>query len=207
MTVHVTYLQARFIHVVCLDRWRAASRGRSSSFRCDQCQYNYQMRRTMISGLASNKLALTTLTIISLLCTLYLAGFAASAVLDVVEYSPARHSSSYSGYGAGGGSILDEFFISDSAIIREAIKSSWSFFENALGGSTDPTERWDGQDEPDIQKDPTAWDIWNERTSPRKSSKAGVRGGVEHMLKGASLLGYPFLPPINHKVADTDVCI
>jgi hypothetical protein len=124
---------------------------------------------------------------------LYLAGFLASAITDAVDHSPA---SAYSKP-----SFFEEFYISDGAIIREAVGGAWSLLDQILSGSrveSDPAiEKWN--DEPDIQKDPNAWDEWKERqsfpTSARGRSTSDsnienwIRDTIRHLLKGASLVG------------------
>ena len=47
-------LDAKYVHVKCLQRWRNTSSSRSAFFSCPQCRYQYRFARTKIVGLASN---------------------------------------------------------------------------------------------------------------------------------------------------------
>lgn len=181
------------------------SRGQKSSYRCDQCKYDYKLRRTKISGLATNKgesflcekyrrrcpnnnfllVALSSLTILLLSILLYLSGFVASAMIDIVEYRP-----SY----AGAGGFFEDMFISDSAIIQESVSSAFEFFDQYILGQFDDGGTKGDDAEPDIRRDPEAWDRWDEATKRGRKSEpthgqSWIRATLAHMMKGASLVG------------------
>lgn len=136
----------------------------------------------------SNIGALTSLTICLLTVLLYLAGFLAAAITDVIDYAP----SSSSSYAQSG--FFEEFYISDGAIIREAVGGAWTLLDQIVGSTAKMSSNSaaeEGGEEPDIQRDPNAWDQWNERqsSSSRSHSKSWFRRTIEHLLKGGTLVG------------------
>ncbi|KAJ8600830.1 hypothetical protein CTAYLR_006411 [Chrysophaeum taylorii] len=68
----------RYVHVDCLNRWRAMAPGARSRFRCDQCGYEYRVRRTTLGTfLASETGALAVAG-----CLLGVSVYAAGASLE-----------------------------------------------------------------------------------------------------------------------------
>ncbi|OCF56128.1 hypothetical protein L486_06069 [Kwoniella mangroviensis CBS 10435] len=59
----------RYVHVKCLNAWRGTG---TNAVKCPQCHYRYQLRRTLISGLATSRpiLLLSTILTFSLLTLL-----------------------------------------------------------------------------------------------------------------------------------------
>ncbi|WWD06973.1 hypothetical protein V865_005070 [Kwoniella europaea PYCC6329] len=62
----------RHVHVKCLNAWRGTGTNAKAHLECPQCHYRYQLRRTVISGLATSRpiLLLSTIITFSLLTLL-----------------------------------------------------------------------------------------------------------------------------------------
>ncbi|WWC72865.1 uncharacterized protein I206_106829 [Kwoniella pini CBS 10737] len=45
----------RYVHVKCLNAWRGTGTNAKAHLECPQCHYRYQLRRTLISGLATSR--------------------------------------------------------------------------------------------------------------------------------------------------------
>lgn len=73
--------QAR-VHVGCLQRWRRTSASRASFWKCDQCGFRYQLRRTKIAGLAENRWAKGGVTLVVFLLLVTIAGYIAGYLVE-----------------------------------------------------------------------------------------------------------------------------
>eukprot|EP00434_Breviolum_minutum_P036610 symbB.v1.2.032442.t1/scaffold3895.1/size70954/9 len=54
----------RFVHIECLNMWRASSANPQSSFRCDQCQFKYSVQRALYANILRSALVLHTVTMV-----------------------------------------------------------------------------------------------------------------------------------------------
>ncbi|CAK9014465.1 unnamed protein product [Durusdinium trenchii] len=54
----------RYVHMDCLNMWRASSANPQSSFRCDQCQYVYSVQRAFYANILRSALVLHTVTLL-----------------------------------------------------------------------------------------------------------------------------------------------
>lgn len=61
----------RFVHVHCLQRWRQEKETHPSFYRCDQCHYNYNMRRVDAAGILGHPYLVEATTVHSL-CPCYI---------------------------------------------------------------------------------------------------------------------------------------
>jgi RING-variant domain len=57
----------KYVHVECLQRWRAEASNKSAYFRCEQCRYRYNLRRVTASGLLGSPCVLPLLTAVIML--------------------------------------------------------------------------------------------------------------------------------------------
>lgn len=54
----------RFVHMDCLNMWRFASANPQSSFRCDQCHFEYSVQRALYANILRSALVLHTVTLV-----------------------------------------------------------------------------------------------------------------------------------------------
>ncbi|WRT69308.1 uncharacterized protein IL334_006292 [Kwoniella shivajii] len=64
----------RHVHVNCLNAWRGTGTNAKAHMECPQCHYRYQLRRTLISGLATSRPILLLSTLISFVSLTLLLG-------------------------------------------------------------------------------------------------------------------------------------
>eukprot|EP00966_Prymnesium_polylepis_P175518 4062099-Prymnesium_polylepis.1 len=62
----------RFVHVHCLNEWRATSQNPRSFFRCDQCRYEYRVQRTALASVLQSEAAVLVASAVLLLATVAL---------------------------------------------------------------------------------------------------------------------------------------
>ncbi|KAF9133139.1 hypothetical protein BGW39_010468 [Mortierella sp. 14UC] len=65
---------SRYIHLGCLEKWRAMSPRKESFYRCDTCHYEYSFRRPWAASILGNKWFLRLLTVFLVILIAY--GFA-----------------------------------------------------------------------------------------------------------------------------------
>ncbi|KAI5476868.1 ORMDL family protein [Pseudohyphozyma bogoriensis] len=170
---------SRFVHVKCLDRWRAASAG-SAFYKCDQCGYEYKLRRTKIAGLAQNPIALSGVTIAAFTLLIFFAGFIANFILSAVDARAAAMRES-GGFG--------DIFVSDYVIMGEGVREAVDFF-----GSTVDKASWSAlKAAPANEEEEDGSSYRYFRSMPKKAQKevkpTWARRTVEHFIKGLSLVG------------------
>ena len=77
---------ARFVHVACLNSWRASSSNQRSYYRCDTCHYEYRLQRLWLADVLLSHSVQLSLTIILFLVGALVVGlmchFAAPWVVD-----------------------------------------------------------------------------------------------------------------------------
>ncbi|KAM0793701.1 hypothetical protein ACM66B_001126 [Microbotryomycetes sp. NB124-2] len=114
---------SRYVHVMCLDKWRSASANSSSFYQCDQCFYKYRFRRTRLATLVNSQLTLLAVTCILFTLIVYLSGFAANSVLAFAERRRASHS------------LFEDIFVSDHVILSEGVKDAVDLLGKQLENS------------------------------------------------------------------------
>lgn len=163
---------SRFVHVECLNRWRQRSVGANSFFRCDQCQYEYRISRSSVSGLATNKYALGIVTFVFFTLLIFLSGFLATGVLEAVQARQVR-------------SVFDEFWVSDYQIMGETMQEAVQFFgtgiEKATGIKTNPVTSYDS---------PPWYSFFKVSNSSTTSNQSTLlKRTIQHFIKGFSFVG------------------
>ncbi|KAM0746780.1 hypothetical protein T439DRAFT_329477 [Meredithblackwellia eburnea MCA 4105] len=188
---------SRYVHVVCLDRWRMASAGNNSFYKCHQCGYEYKLRRAKIASIAQHRVTLLLTTSIVFMFLIYLAGFAANYLLSIVEKRAA----------ALNGGLLDEFFVSDYVIVGEGMREAVDFFGKTVDKTgwkaltAEPTQEDDDDDSGDDGSG-TLYRKYFVSERKRREEKAKLaeqrrrsrkapfgRRVAEHFIKGFSLVG------------------
>ncbi|WVF65304.1 hypothetical protein IAT40_000028 [Kwoniella sp. CBS 6097] len=80
----------RYVHVNCLNAWRGTGTNAKAHMECPQCHYRYQLRRTLVSGLATSRPILILSTGITFLSITLTVGQILHLMLNK---SPAMHRS------------------------------------------------------------------------------------------------------------------
>ncbi|KAF9165864.1 hypothetical protein DFQ26_009234 [Actinomortierella ambigua] len=65
----------KYVHVECLNEWRARSPKRESHYKCDTCKYEFSFRRTSFAKYLSHPATLFILTILAFALAVFAAGF------------------------------------------------------------------------------------------------------------------------------------
>jgi len=71
----------RYVHVVCLNRWRHASPSRSAFFQCPQCRYKYHFARTHVVGMATSPFVISFFSLNLFIVLVFAASFVGSFFL------------------------------------------------------------------------------------------------------------------------------
>lgn len=71
----------RHVHVSCLNAWRAAAPDARSSFRCDQCRYNYRIERTRVAAFLQTQRGALAVAFTVLGVVVLVAGYASLLVV------------------------------------------------------------------------------------------------------------------------------
>ncbi|EKX54165.1 hypothetical protein GUITHDRAFT_100414 [Guillardia theta CCMP2712] len=64
----------RYVHVACLNRWRAVSNNPQSYYQCDSCRYKYNLRRTAFAEYCNSYKVQEVLTTVTCVCLVVLGG-------------------------------------------------------------------------------------------------------------------------------------
>jgi hypothetical protein len=90
----------RYVHVDCLNQWRALSTNSNSYYRCDQCHYQYNLQRTEWAQAVQSPQAVEGLTLLVCVLLVLLTGLPAyflnvhTLFYEWVEWVPPWHSHS-----------------------------------------------------------------------------------------------------------------
>jgi hypothetical protein len=88
----------RFVHVDCLNQWRAVSTNSNSNYRCDQCHYEYNLQRTDWASAVQSAEAVEALTAMVCVLLVLIAGVPSYVLnthalfYDWVEWTPPWYS-------------------------------------------------------------------------------------------------------------------
>ncbi|BGP52799.1 hypothetical protein JCM8202_003879 [Rhodotorula sphaerocarpa] len=116
---------SRYVHTGCLEAWRKAAPNERAFWECQQCGYQYRLRRTSLARLVTSPLTVTFLTLVFFLLLVFLAGFLANSLLAVVEQRAASS--------AG---MLDDWFVSDHVLVGEGVREAVAFVSHQLEESS-----------------------------------------------------------------------
>ncbi|KAF9435607.1 hypothetical protein BGZ76_005894 [Entomortierella beljakovae] len=78
----------KYVHVECLNAWRARSQKRESHYKCDTCKYSFSFRRTSFAKYLAHPLTVFALTIIVFIAAVFAAGFAMKLLLYLMMDEP-----------------------------------------------------------------------------------------------------------------------
>ncbi|KAH9044823.1 hypothetical protein EDB85DRAFT_2105995 [Lactarius pseudohatsudake] len=73
------------VHLACLQRWRNTSSNASSFFVCPQCHYHYRFARTKIVGLATNPVAIATLSTVFFTAIVFASSFLTTTLISPLD--------------------------------------------------------------------------------------------------------------------------
>ncbi|KAG0225978.1 hypothetical protein BGW42_003966 [Actinomortierella wolfii] len=65
----------KYVHIACLNEWRARSPKRESHYKCDTCKYEFSFRRTSFAKYLGHPATLFILTILVFVVAVFAAGF------------------------------------------------------------------------------------------------------------------------------------
>ncbi|GAA5965481.1 hypothetical protein JCM3765_003297 [Sporobolomyces pararoseus] len=122
---------SQYVHTECLTAWRKASTNSSNFYRCGTCSYEYRFQRTLLGNIINSRFSVLSITLISFLALIWIAGFLANSLLSVVE----SRSSVWNG------TPFDDFFVSDHILLGEGVRESLSFVTHQLEDSRWPAAR------------------------------------------------------------------
>ncbi|KAI1316986.1 hypothetical protein EDD11_009144 [Mortierella claussenii] len=78
----------KYVHVECLNAWRARSPKRESHYKCDTCKYSFSFRRTSFARYLAHPLTVFVLTLIVFAMAVFAAGFAMKLLLYLTMDEP-----------------------------------------------------------------------------------------------------------------------
>lgn len=64
----------RYVHVSCLQKWRASAPRTQSRFRCDQCGYRYRLKRTALASFLSSEMGAISVAVAILAVAIQIVG-------------------------------------------------------------------------------------------------------------------------------------
>lgn len=80
---------SRFVHIECLNQWRASSASDVSFFQCDVCGYQYNLRRTQWASVLQSDTAQLCATVLLILLMTLVLGVGLNRVSVLLEWSTA----------------------------------------------------------------------------------------------------------------------
>ncbi|KAF9944776.1 hypothetical protein BGZ70_004352, partial [Mortierella alpina] len=78
----------KYVHVECLNAWRARSPKRESHYKCDTCKYSFSFRRTSFARYLAHPLTVFVLTVLVFAAAVFAAGFAMKLLLYLTLDEP-----------------------------------------------------------------------------------------------------------------------
>ncbi|KAI0307881.1 hypothetical protein B0F90DRAFT_79552 [Multifurca ochricompacta] len=124
------------VHVACLQRWRNTSSNSSAFFVCPQCHYHYRFARTKIVGLATNPVAIATLSTILFTAIVFASSFFATAVLSSLDEP------SYDSYGSSPIYLTTGWgywtWTNPYSVGRDLVRAALRIIQDETGGIFDP---------------------------------------------------------------------
>ncbi|KAF8937497.1 hypothetical protein BGZ58_002602 [Dissophora ornata] len=78
----------KYVHVECLNAWRARSPKRESHYKCDTCKYSFSFRRTSFARYLAHPLTVFVLTVVVFAAAVFAAGFAMKLLLYLMMDEP-----------------------------------------------------------------------------------------------------------------------
>jgi len=124
------------VHVACLQRWRNISPNASAFFVCPQCRYHYRFARTKVVGLATNPVAIATLSSVLFTIIVYASSFLTTTLLTSLDDpSYGSYSSSTVYFTTGGGYWT---WTNPYTVGRDLVRAALRIIQDETGGILNP---------------------------------------------------------------------
>ncbi|KAK3827827.1 MAG: hypothetical protein J3Q66DRAFT_321193 [Benniella sp.] len=78
----------KYVHIECLNSWRARSPKRESHYKCDTCKYSFSFRRTSFAQFLGHPLTVIALTLVAFVVLVFIAGFVMKLLLYLTMDEP-----------------------------------------------------------------------------------------------------------------------
>ncbi|KAF8481258.1 hypothetical protein DFH94DRAFT_739031 [Russula ochroleuca] len=125
-----------YVHVACLQRWRNTSANASAFFVCPQCRYRYRFARTKIVGLATNPVAIATLSTVLFTVIVYASSFLTTTLLSSLDDPSYNSLGSSTMYVASGGGYWT--WTNPYTVGRDLVRAALRIIQDEAGGVFDP---------------------------------------------------------------------
>ncbi|KAH9982553.1 hypothetical protein BGW80DRAFT_1263799 [Lactifluus volemus] len=125
----------RHVHLACLQRWRNSSANASAFFVCPQCHYHYRFARTSVVGLATNPVAIATLSTILFTGIVFASSFLTTTILASLDEPVNESYGSSAVYFMGGGYWA---WTNPYSVGRDLVRAALRIIQDETGGILDP---------------------------------------------------------------------
>ncbi|KAH9175439.1 hypothetical protein EDB89DRAFT_1847870 [Lactarius sanguifluus] len=123
------------VHLACLQRWRNTSSNASSFFVCPQCHYHYRFARTKIVGLATNPVAIATLSTVFFTAIVFASSFLTTTLISPLDEP------SYVSYGTSAIYVSGWDYwtwTNPYSVGRDLVRAALRIIQDETGGLFDP---------------------------------------------------------------------
>ncbi|KAH9025891.1 hypothetical protein EDB85DRAFT_2134266 [Lactarius pseudohatsudake] len=123
------------VHLACLQRWRNTSSNASSFFVCPQCHYHYRFARTKIVGLATNPVAIATLSTVFFTAIVFASSFLTTTLISPLDEP------SYVSYGTSALYVSGWDYwtwTNPYSVGRDLVRAALRIIQDETGGLFDP---------------------------------------------------------------------
>jgi hypothetical protein len=126
------------VHLACLQRWRNTSSNSSAFFVCPQCRYHYRFARTKIVGLATNPVAIATLSTVFFTAIVFGSSFLTTTLVSSLDEPPESYTSydSTTIYLSSGWSYWA--WTNPYSVGRDLVRAALRIIQDETGGLFDP---------------------------------------------------------------------
>ncbi|KAI9445120.1 hypothetical protein H4582DRAFT_886845 [Lactarius indigo] len=123
------------VHIACLQRWRNTSSNASAFFVCPQCHYHYRFARTKIVGLATNPVAIATLSTVFFTVIVFASSFLTTTLISPLD-EPSYVSYGTSALYASGWGYWT--WTNPYSVGRDLVRAALRIIQDETGGLFDP---------------------------------------------------------------------
>ncbi|KAH9064140.1 hypothetical protein EDB87DRAFT_1377055 [Lactarius vividus] len=123
------------VHLACLQRWRNTSSNASAFFVCPQCHYHYRFARTKIVGLATNPVAIATLSTVFFTVIVFASSFLTTTLISPLDEP------SYVSYGTSALYVSGWGYwtwTNPYSVGRDLVRAALRIIQDETGGLFDP---------------------------------------------------------------------
>jgi len=121
------------VHIACLQRWRNTSSNSSAFFICPQCRYHYRFARTNIVGLATNPVAIATLSTVFFTAIVFASSFLTTTFISSLDEPSYSSSTFYVSAGWGYWAWTNPYSVG-----RDLVRAALRIIQDETGGLFDP---------------------------------------------------------------------